>query len=216
MGTVSEVWGCDALSGRSSCATHSSHIPDRPNQRFTLLKYMKKNNSTKYLTESEAWWEIARRIEIRGLSFGLCNEVVDLRQEDRITLHVKKSMDRAIHELRQDAAAPLTSTPYLWPDDEDGPRIIAAVLLAELAEDAAAEWEQPIEWPTERIARAVEKLTSVEYRAGGDSTEGDLYWRKERWAAHHHLRMAIQSWSDDRILETAHATLNIVLDRVGE
>jgi hypothetical protein len=112
----------------------------------------------RFLTEPQAWREIARRLERRGCEDGLCHEADELQHEDRIDWYVWDAMRSRIRahmelmrpepivEVRPWYVAPFgprrveyqQEVPMYYEDEGvAGPRILAAYLLALEAEDAA-------------------------------------------------------------------------------
>jgi len=84
----------------------------------------------KQLTEVQAWREIARRLEKRGLPNGLCYEVwAKLRVDGKIDYDTSERM------LARIAAHGETvghwDDMYIWEPGDATPRIVAALLLAE-------------------------------------------------------------------------------------
>lgn len=87
--------------------------------------------------ESEAWREVARRIEQRGVEYGICRFLRALAHEGMLAWDVKDDMDyriRAGLDEREELGEKYTA--YLWSEGGcEDERILYCLFMAELAED---------------------------------------------------------------------------------
>jgi hypothetical protein len=89
------------------------------------------------MTRAEAWREIARRIEERGMDAGLCNEVLLLEEEGKLDT---QSGDRMIYQQIQPYTYESGGTIYILTGERFGPkrqgvRILIALFCAIEAEE---------------------------------------------------------------------------------
>lgn len=99
---------------------------------------------TRLLTEAEAWREIARALEQEPEVCGICYEIDNLTGDvwgtvERVHPDVETAMRRRLRDtFEEDGDHAGYKGLFFWEAGLRGPRIIAALLLAELAEEVSA------------------------------------------------------------------------------